>query len=350
MIYKLQKFKKILNEQDNVDLSLKLKDNLITVLLKAENPYLKEKRKRDQVYEALDLYLALETKVDFFTSDTINILSRSKIIPFILENKNLTSDMIVYAFFSKNFHRFSKYFKEVNFTKVKVKKYLGKKWSKPLIGQNLLKFKVFAYFRYLLYKFENFFFSNINPLNYFNKSNQTINTIKYSDELKEVLKKTIFKARFIYRTPIISSNILFLTLIEHKLSHSRELFIKLIPNIKSLVLLRYRVLSELYKTNVYITTMVTKSRLFYIFYGQMALDEQIFQNLIARPMRIQAYALRLRNNMIKKALRYSYSKYLKYLIYQDHHIKKLQIKSLIDKKTKKKLSFLDKIIYYTIKV
>lgn len=354
MTNKLEKFEKFLKERNNNDINAKLKDTLIITLLKAENPYLKEKRKRTQIYKALDLYLSLETKIDFFTIDTINILLKAKIIPFLLDKKELTSDMIIYGFFTKNSRRFLKWFKSVNFSKTSVKKYLGKKWGKPLTKKEFIYYKILCYFNYFNYKLEKFFFKSINPSTYFNKSIEDLNTINYSLELRKILNNIVKKARFKYRTPVISSNMLFLELLEETESYSRKLFKKLIPNVKSFLTLRYKILTEIYKTNVYIHTMIPKNRLFYIFYGQISLPEQVFQTMVSRPMRLQAYALKLRNALIKKALSYNYTKYLKYLIYNDLYSDSLEIEKKLDKVTKtkeqKKISFFDKLIYYTIKV
>lgn len=348
MINKLEKFENLLKERNN---NKRFKDTLITILLKAENPYLKEKRKRLQMYEALDLYLSLETKLDFFTIDSINIISRTKIIPFVLEKNTLTSDMVIYGFFGKNSLKFLKFFKDVNFSKMDVKRYLGNKWAKPLTKNEFLQYKVLSYLKYIKFKFENLFFNSINPLNYFNNSIKSIDDIVYSPELKKILNNVVKKARFNYRTPIICSSSLFLGLLEEKGSYSRKLFKKLIPNLKSFLTLRYKILSQIYKTNVYIHTMVEKNRLFYIFYAQLALPEREFQKLINHPMRLQSYTMRLRNRLIEKGLCYDYNKYLKYLTYNNFYSDSLEIQKLRKKtKEKKKMSFLDKLIYYTVNV
>lgn len=312
--YNFSKLRNILKKK-----SLCSDDNKIESLLFLENPYIKEKRKRLQVQESLNYYISGFSAYDFFGSEVIKLLTQSQILPIIFKTDTLTSDMVLHTIFEMETIKVKRYFREMNVTKIKSEKYLVKKWGHKVS----LTFSE---------KIKNTFLKGIKiifgiPLKK-TKDMQKLSKIKFSEELLSIIDKAIKKANFVYKTPIVSLEIFLMTLLEEKGSHSRDLFINLIPNLKDLLRFRYKMLMHIFKLEKRMYRLIPKGLLLfdYLLKKDMGTDEF---NLITHFPHIHYFlVLNYRNKLINKVLSYKYSQVLKSEIIREILYKPKKIKKL----------------------
>lgn len=322
--YNFSKLKDVLKNK-----SLCSDDHKIESLLYLENPYFKEKRKRLQIQESLNYYLSAFSSYDFFSSEVIEMLNQSKILTLILNTDTLTSDMVLHTIFDMKNNKVKRYFKQMNITKKKSERYLLKKWGQKKSLSDSLTF---------IDKLKNKFLKKItkifrvNLISVKNEDMEKVEKVKFSEELLTIIDKAIKKANVVYKTPIVSLDIFLMTLLEEKGSHSRDLFINLIPDLRSLLQFRYKMLMHIYKTEKRLYNIIPKGLLVFDYLLRREFTSDLFCSMTFDPHIHYLRVLRYRNKLISKVLSYKYpevvkSEIIKEILYKPKKIKNYELKN-----------------------
>jgi hypothetical protein len=312
--YNFSKLRKFLKKKNLIS-----DDDKIESLLCTDNPFVKEKRKRLQIQESLNYYFAGYNQYDFFASEVLEILHLSECLPAIFGTEFLTSDMVLHCFFEIEDPKLYKLFTQMNVTKIQSEHYLAEKWKTISLG----------FFDRILRKIK-LKIKSLFDLSLEREKVIKVNEVIYSEELKTIIENSIKKANFVYKTPIVSLEIFLLTLLEEKGSHSRDLFIKLIPNLRYLLQFRYKILIHILKIEKRMYRLIPTELLAFDYFLKRDLTSAEFYRLTNYPHKHYYAVLNYRNEIIKKILSQNYPEILKSqvvheILYKPKKIKKFQI-------------------------
>ena len=105
-----------------------------------------------------------------------------------------------------------------------------------------------------------------------------------------------------FKTPVINSDILFITLMEEKTSKAGKLIRKLINNDTNWYLLRYRLIKRLHNQEVLIRSEITKNQHYFAYLMKTRFSEFDFNKLIKSELLLTAVSF-FRNSLIKGILK-----------------------------------------------
>jgi len=220
-----------------------------------------EKRKRYQAYLTLDYILSFLSYFDFFSQDTFKIVLEAKLLALSFNQKSVSSEFLLFPFLDFD-SEFSKILNEYNFTQKIIFSFFSKSYD---IESNKKNFSSFF----------SKYFSN-NSL----KKELILSDINYSYETNSLLEKCAENALIRFKTPIITPEILFLTLMEEKKSKVGKLIQHFLRTEIDWYILRYRLLKRLHKQESSIRTEVKKNYLFFTYLLKTQLSEFEFNRLI----------------------------------------------------------------------
>jgi len=264
-----------------------------------------ERRRRHQAYTALDYHLSLTTYFDFFSFDTFQIAKDAKYLTQIEKGKNVTSDILLLAFFSKHL-KISEILKNFGLKKESIFEKVSSFSNKEdTIIENLVK------------KFQISF-----PVSF---QSLVLNTkIEYSLEVNHIFEKAAENAFLRFKTPLIGTEILFLTLLEEEETLAGKILKEIFPTDFDWFSLRYELIKKIYNQEAMIRTEVGSSQEYFAYLLKTRFSDFEFESLIASGYFSQS-VLSFRNNLISEALKLDIYKSLEEEVYTSMKLNRKKI-------------------------
>ena len=225
-----------------------------------------EKRKRHQTYMALDYFLSALTYFDFFSLDTFNIVKNAKQLAQIC-NKTVTSEFLILPFFTCC-SEVSNVLTEFGINETSIENIVISLQEKK--NESFLEKQKNAAFQ-LVRNFKEFFI--IEKINLDQK-------IKYSHEVNQIFEKAAENALQRFKTPVITPEILFITMIEEKNSKVAKILKKFIKTDTEWYLLRYKLIKHIHNQESNIRGEVLKNQHFFAYLMKTELSESEFNKLV----------------------------------------------------------------------
>lgn len=247
-----------------------------------------EKRRRHQTYMALDYFLSAVTYFDFFSSDAFKIVKNAKYLAQICE-KSVTSELLLLPFFSYPSH-VSTILKDFEITEAMIE----------TVVASLQKTKK-----------ENFFQKQKNSIKqtfrnvkgFFVRETLALNqNVKYSHEVNKIFEKAAENALSRFKTPVISPEILFITIIEDKNSKASRIIKKFLKTDVEWYLLRYKLIKRIHNQESNIRSEVIKNQHYFAYLMKIQLTDFEFNKLIENEVLAKGVSL-FRNTLISKILK-----------------------------------------------
>lgn len=223
-----------------------------------------EKRRRNQAYIALDYLFSGFSYFDFFSLDSFQITKKAKELSEILNRNNVTSDLLLVPFFDNNLE-VVKLLEKYGVNKKSVLNSISK-----LIETDSEEFSLFE--KYIL-EFHPPFISN-------KISNK--DDVKYSYELHQIFKKASKNALERFKTPIINSEILLVTLIESKKSQGGKILKNILKTDRNWYMLRYELMKRLHSQELTIRNNVKTNQQYFTYLLKTQLSEFEFDCLVEK--------------------------------------------------------------------
>lgn len=245
-----------------------------------------EKRKRHQLYNTLDYVLSNTTYFDFFSKDCFSVIKNAKIFAYLFSRSKLTTDLLLLSFFETD-SKLKKILMEYGINKEKIKELILTKEEIDLKADNNLFFSFFN-------RFENKQ-SNEDKIN-------RILEISFSTELSKLFEKTAENAMTRFKTPVINSDILFITLMEDQGSKVSKIIRKSLNQESDWYILRYRLLKELHLHESTIRGEVTMNYQYFAYLLKTRLSDNEFDQLIKKEI-LDSGVLLFRNYLIQNLLK-----------------------------------------------
>jgi hypothetical protein len=236
----------------------------------------------------LEYILSNTNYFNFFSFDAFKLSIKAKCFAQLCKKDIVMSEFLFFSFFYLD-SSFSELLKTYKVDKYKTGKIIT--IASQLNSPSILK-KQISFFKNILNKINNSFFSDeftFNP------------TINYSQELNRLLEKSAENAMVRFKTPIVSSEILFLTLIEEKGMRIGKLIKEVIPTENDWYLLRYKVLKRLYLKELSIRTEVSENQKYFAYLLNTQLTDVEFTTLINNNSLMKNVSI-FRNKLIEKIL------------------------------------------------
>lgn len=247
-----------------------------------------EKRRRHQTYMALDYFLSAVTYFDFFSSDAFKIVKNAKYLAQICE-KSVTSELLLLPFFSYPSH-VSSILGDFGITEEAIENIVASLQKK---------------------KKENFFQKQQNSIKqtlqnvkgFFVRETLALDQgVKYSHEVNKIFEKAAENALVRFKTPVISPEILFITLIEEKNSKAAKIIRKFLKDDVEWYLLRYKVIKRIHNQESNIRSEVIKNQHYFAYLMKIQLTDFEFNKLIENEALAKGVSL-FRNTLISKILK-----------------------------------------------
>ena len=268
---------------------------------------IEEKRKRYQAYTSLDYLLNGITYFDFFSMDAFTLLKEAKYLASNL-NQEFTSEFLLASYFLNESHPcfslIEKQFAHVDFYELFLAKIFPvsteniKERNRLLKKQALEKKKFFAKFStpFLLKIFNKIF----NKKDSYNGPRFIFHNKKDSRNTHRLFEKAAENALTRFKTPIITSEILFITMMEDKSNKVGTLIKKLFKNQMDWYLFRYKLIKIIHSQESAIRSVNKNQQYFaYLLKGQLTGVE--FNRLLERKQ-LERGVLIFRNHLIEDVL------------------------------------------------
>lgn len=248
-----------------------------------------EKRKRNQAYAALDYLLSMTSYFDFFSADAFQIAKDAKNFTQISEQTIVRSEYLLLPFFYTN-SKISETLKTFGITKENVEKLISDNNEPKEIKNETILF------------FQNFL-KNLQSYSPIAFNSLVINTnVIYSLEVNQIFEKAAENALQRFKTPIIGSEILFITLMEQENSKVAKIIKKFLKNDAEWFLLRYNLIKKLHMHESFIRTEITSNQHYFAYLLKSRLSDLQFQNLLENGYFSEAI-FSFRNQLISEAVK-----------------------------------------------
>lgn len=216
-----------------------------------KNQIKNERRRRNQSYQSLDYMLSRITYFDFFSADAFNIAKYSKYFGQIFAKKMVTSEFLLFSFFYCD-SNLCQLLEECEI-KDKFLDLLHIRLNSEKLSKSLLK----------------------------DLPNSLKNeNLPYATEMNIIFEKAAENSLVRFKTPVITSEILFLTLMESTNTNAGKLIKNQILTPTEWHLLRYRLIKSLHKNESIIRSEVTKNQQYFAYLLKTELSELEFNKLI----------------------------------------------------------------------
>jgi hypothetical protein len=235
----------------------------------------------------MDYFLSSVTCFDFFSKDTFDILKGAKLLAKN-ENQRVKMEFLLSSYFSKN---------------PKILSLLpDSEWKKSLIAQ-------FEDLEPFLFQLENKnSIKRKNKLKDFlkliNRKKQTkfSKTPPFSYETAGILLKSTQNAITRFKSPIITSEILLLTIMENTSTESGKFIKKFFKNQTEWYLFRYKLLKLVHSQESSIRNKVTKNQHYFAYLLRTQISDQAFKNFLEQE-ELEFGVTSFRNNLISDVLK-----------------------------------------------
>ena len=246
-----------------------------------------EKRRRHQTYMALDYFLSAVTYFDFFSSDAFKIVKNAKYLAQVC-NKSVTSELLLLPFFSYPSH-VSVVLKDFGITEEMIQNIVAS--LLPRKKQNFFQ-KQKASLKITFQNVKSFFVRETLALD---------QNTKYSHEVNKIFEKSAENALLRFKTPVISPEILFITLIEEKDSKAAKIIKKFLKDDVEWYLLRYKLIKRIHNQESNIRSEVIKNQHYFAYLMKIQLTDFEFNKLVENEALAKGVSL-FRNTLISKLL------------------------------------------------
>lgn len=259
------KFEKFLiksyNNKVKKRINLKMEENTVIDSLNLNKKIAIEKRKRHQAYMALEYLKSHTKKFDFFSYDSIKIIKTANSLTKIFNQKKVTPEILLLAFFNEDLELI-KILKKFNITFEILEEYLFHGYK----VNNNEKVNIFSSLK------KNFSL-------FFEKKVEWQETIELNYELKSLIEKAI-ENTYRFKTPVITPELLFLTLLEEKTMAAGSLLKTFLKEDLEWTLLRYEILKKLHNQETIIQGNVSKNYRFFAYRLKIELNDPQFEKLL----------------------------------------------------------------------
>jgi len=303
-----------------------------------------EKRKRNYAYHVLNYVLDMHTYFDFFSNDAFEIINISKSIVQDYQLQTVSSEIFLFSFLREK-TEFSEFLKTYSVSDIRVSYLLSLALNEKtsfFTSSKKLKLKK-GMIEFCFNKLNNLFsiqlkdtiFQSFNKLKsgflkiyykgtYKQKKKQTLQEqkifsffsgIQFSNEMHDILEKAAENAFLRFKTPVITSEILFITLMESKETNAGKILEYQFPLSLNWYLLRYQLLKRQYYQEIEIRSQIEKSQRFFTYLLKTQLSTQEFEKL-SLDKSLQDVTTLFRNILIKNAMQVDFSNSLKNDIYE----------------------------------
>ena len=239
-----------------------------------------EKRRRHQVYTTIDYVTSCITYFDFFSSDAFEIAENAKYLAELSNKKIVNTEFLLLAFF----------YSDVELRNIMQDFKITEKRIARLIMKNSK-----------LEKLEKGTFSTL-----FSKlklSKKVLSTkLEYSYEVNKLFEKAAENAMTRFKTPVINSSILFITLLEDKNSLAQKMLKHMIKNEIDWYLIRYQILKALHSHESTIRSNVKINQHFFAYLLKTQLSDKEFSSLIEKETLSESVSL-FRNDLVHQSLK-----------------------------------------------
>jgi hypothetical protein len=237
-----------------------------------------EKRKRNQAYVSLDYLLSRVTYFDFFSADSFKIAKYSKYFAQYFNLSTVTPEILLLSCFYCN-SNLSKFLMEYD--------------NPTNLEKNLLN---------LIPESEKN--KNINNLvDAFQTNKEVINkNISYSRQVNQIFLKSAQLALTSFKSPIISSEIIFLTLMEEKGFNTFKIIKKIIGNDTEWYLLRYQLIKHLHNQEASIRSEISKNQQYFAYLLKTELGEIEFNKLLESKSLNEGVSI-FRNTLVSESIK-----------------------------------------------
>jgi hypothetical protein len=254
-----------------------------------------EIRRRHQVYTALDYYLSVQSYFDFFSMDSFNVAKYSKYLAQIAGKKIVTTDFVFLAFFYLD-SEILEIFEKSKLEKAEIIEFVAQNYQKSLTKNSKKKSKITFFFKQLLEKPMFSFLSSS-----FEKDIEFDSKIQYSLEVHRLFEKAVENAKVRFRTPVITTEILFLTLMEEKDTKAARLLNYFLPEKDDWLLLRYALLKKLHYQESCLKNKLKKNYHYFAYLLKTQLLDNEYQKVIEEED-FEEIILFFRSKIIQKVL------------------------------------------------
>lgn len=275
-----------------------------------EEKILIEKRKRHQAYTALDYLLSLTTYFDFFSTDAFQIAKDAKNFAQINEEEIVTSEYLLLPFFYTN-SKISESLKTFGITKEKVQDLIS--ISENEKSQNI------SFFENFLKNLQSY-----SPLAF--KSLVPNPELKYSLEVNRIFEKASENALERFKTPVIGTEILFITLMEENKTKVGKILKKLFKSESDWFLLRYNLIKTLHLHESYIRNEINSNQHYFAYLLKSRLSDFQFQSLLENGYFSEAI-FSFRNQLISEAVKVNIYDLLEQEVYDSIRINRKKANS-----------------------
>lgn len=257
-------------------------------LIEREDKIKKEKRKRTQAYAALDYLTSMTTYFDFFSEDAFDLAIMAKKLSQIAEKKNITSEYLLLSFFYLNIE-ITNVLEEFGITEEIIKQSIFP--IKNRKKENLL-FLQFPNLKTLVNDIRFYFAEDKKKFNY---------KLPYSYEVNLLFEKCAENALVRFKTPVITSEILLITLMESKNTKVAKIFKRCLENETNWYVFRYRLMKRLHAEESAIREDVIKNQQYFAYLLKTQLHDNEFKALMNT--NLQAGVTLFRNTLIVNLLK-----------------------------------------------
>lgn len=230
-----------------------------------------EKRKRFLVYKGLDYLLSKVSYFDFLSLDTFQILTNAKYLAQIYNRKTVTSEDLLQSFSFLN-SDFSKLLESFDLYQSTIKKKLNLEVTKS---------KKFIFFNQQKILFD--------P------------SLSYSYELNKLIERSVENALVRFKTPVITPEILFITILEDNKMNGGKIIRKILGSEINVYLLRYKLLKRLHSEELNIRTEISTNYHYFAYILKTQLSELEFNRLIESKY-FELGILFFRNQLIRRII------------------------------------------------
>lgn len=294
---KLRKFlpKWLQKKEENEDEDFIIEDNFDPTKTREEKIEI-EKRKRNQVYQTLDYLLQMNTYYDFFSDDAFRIARYAKYLTQISNKKIVTTDFLLLAFFYTD-SRICEILKKYEIEKNSVKDLMNEFYFKNSIAEEEKEEK-FSIYKTILQKWNSFIKKDFEE----EEKVPLFLNLKYSMEVNRIFKIAAKNARDRFKTPVISTEILFITLMEEKETKGSKIINMFLETKSQWLLLRYELIKKIFFQESAIRNKIPQNQRYFAYLLKIKLKDNEFERLIEDDYFEFGVSL-FRNRLIKYALK-----------------------------------------------
>jgi hypothetical protein len=258
-----------------------------------------EKRRRNYIYKTLNYLLSSRTYFDFFSIDSFELIKQSKRIASFYNEKTVSLESLFLAFFYSSF-QLTNLCEEYNLTKENIT---------TTIENLLQKEKNTNQKKFSLFKDMNKFFEN----------ETILEDINFSKEVNNFFEKSSENTVERFKTPIITTEILFLTLLENNDNYFGKIIENLLDDNLNWELFKYKIIKRIHREESVLRDQVSKNQYYFAYLLKSQLTDNEFNQLINRELLSNGVEL-FRNTLIVQLLETNLFKLLEFDIYKSMKI------------------------------